>query len=134
MHQKHLLRFIKSKLKKEPNEVVIFRDGKYLTLKEVFESLQLTSHLACIYRHSSGNCPCVAVKGYDLNVDMLDMHVDKSIFHRFDKFNLKYNPFGQSRLREIFIKQAQFMLSSDTVLRIPVLIDVGEPDSWTLSG
>lgn len=23
----------------------------------------------------------------------------------FDKFNLKYNPFGQSRLREIFIKQ-----------------------------
>jgi hypothetical protein len=24
---------------------------------------------------------------------------------RFDKFNLKYNPFGQSRLREIFIKQ-----------------------------
>jgi hypothetical protein len=25
MHQKHLLRFIKSKLKKEPDEVVIFR-------------------------------------------------------------------------------------------------------------
>ena len=118
MHQKHLLRFIKSKLKKEPNEVVIFRDGKYLTLKEVFESLQLTSHSARIYCHPSGNCPCVAVKGYDLNVDMLDMHVDKSIFHRFDKFNLKYNPFGQSRLREIFIKQAQFTLSSETVLRI----------------
>ena len=42
MHQKHLLRFIKSKLKKEPHEVVIFRDGKYLTLQEVFESLSLT--------------------------------------------------------------------------------------------
>ena len=42
MHQKHLLRFIKSKLKKRPHEVVIFRDGKYLTLQEVFESLQLT--------------------------------------------------------------------------------------------
>jgi AMP deaminase len=42
MHQKHLLRFIKSKLKKEPDEVVIFRDGKYLTLKEVFESLKLS--------------------------------------------------------------------------------------------
>ncbi|KAK9824634.1 hypothetical protein WJX72_011865 [[Myrmecia] bisecta] len=85
MHQKHLLRFIKSKLRKEPDEVVIFRDGKYLTLKEVFESLRLT--------------------GYDLNVDTLDMHADKNTFHRFDKFNLKYNPFGQSRLREIFIKQ-----------------------------
>ena len=33
MHQKHLLRFIKSKLRKEPDEVVIFRDGKWLTLK-----------------------------------------------------------------------------------------------------
>ncbi len=27
--------------------------------------------------------------GYDLNVDTLDMHADKSLFHRFDKFNLK---------------------------------------------
>eukprot|EP00884_Botryococcus_braunii_P015280 jgi/Botrbrau1/2435/Bobra.0395s0056.1 len=85
MHQKHLLRFIKSKLRKEPDEVVIFRDGKYLTLREVFESLNMT--------------------GYDLNVDKLDMHADKNTFHRFDRFNLKYNPFGQSRLREVFIKQ-----------------------------
>eukprot|EP00892_Ulva_mutabilis_P012568 jgi/Ulvmu1/9684/UM055_0022.1 len=85
MHQKHLLRFIKSKLKKEPDEIVIFRDGKFLTLLEVFESLNLTA--------------------YDLNVDTLDMHADKTIFHRFDRFNLKYNPFGQSRLREVFIKQ-----------------------------
>uniref|UniRef100_A0A7N0V6I0 AMP deaminase n=1 Tax=Kalanchoe fedtschenkoi TaxID=63787 RepID=A0A7N0V6I0_KALFE len=85
MNQKHLLRFIKSKLRKEPDEVVIFRDGMYLTLKEVFESLELT--------------------GYDLNVDLLDVHADKTTFHRFDKFNLKYNPCGQSRLREIFLKQ-----------------------------
>ncbi|KAJ0734569.1 putative AMP deaminase [Helianthus annuus] len=42
---------------------------------------------------------------YDLNVDLLDVHADKSTFHRFDKFNLKYNPFGQSRLRENFLKQ-----------------------------
>ena len=54
-------------------------------LPQVFESLNLTGH--------------------DLNVDTLDMHADKSLFHRFDKFNLKYNPCGQSRLREIFIKQ-----------------------------
>ncbi|XP_061342448.1 probable AMP deaminase [Gastrolobium bilobum] len=85
MNQKHLLRFIKSKLRKEPDEVVIFRDGKYMTLKEVFESLDLS--------------------GYDMNVDLLDVHADKSTFHRFDKFNLKYNPCGQSRLREIFLKQ-----------------------------
>jgi len=42
---------------------------------------------------------------HKLNVDTLDMHADKNTFHRFDRFNLKYNPFGQSRLREIFIKQ-----------------------------
>ncbi|KAG0577068.1 hypothetical protein KC19_5G128400 [Ceratodon purpureus] len=85
MNQKHLLRFIKSKLRRDGSKVVIFRDGKYLTLKQVFESLDLT--------------------GYDLNVDLLDVHADKNTFHRFDKFNLKYNPFGQSRLREIFLKQ-----------------------------
>lgn len=46
-------------------------------------------------------CKC----SYDLNVDLLDVHADKNTFHRFDKFNLKYNPCGQSRLREIFLKQ-----------------------------
>ncbi|RWW23278.1 hypothetical protein BHE74_00025127 [Ensete ventricosum] len=35
----------------------------------------------------------------------VNVHADKSTFHRFDKFNLKYNPCGQSRLREIFLKQ-----------------------------
>ena len=85
MNQKHLLRFIKSKLKKEGHEQVIYRDGKFLNLREVFESINLS--------------------GYDLNVDTLDMHADKSTFHRFDRFNLKYNPCGQSRLREVFIKQ-----------------------------
>lgn len=72
MNQKHLLRFIKSKLKKSPDvryycayelpwrvlmviqEIVIHRDDKDLTLKEVFESLNLTA--------------------YDLSIDMLDMH------------------------------------------------------------
>ncbi|CAK7332813.1 unnamed protein product [Dovyalis caffra] len=39
IRKKNLLRFIKSKLRKEPDEIVIFRDGKYVTLKEIFESL-----------------------------------------------------------------------------------------------
>ncbi|KAK9461873.1 uncharacterized protein V1516DRAFT_711323 [Lipomyces oligophaga] len=84
MNQKHLLRFIKSKMKKCPDEKVIFRDGKVLTLAEVFESLNLTA--------------------YDLSIDTLDMHAHRDTFHRFDKFNLKYNPIGESRLREIFLK------------------------------
>ncbi|KAF9545833.1 AMP deaminase [Mortierella hygrophila] len=84
MNQKHLLRFIKSKMRTTPEDVVIFRDGKDLTLEEVFQSLKLTA--------------------YDLNIDTLDMHAHKDSFHRFDKFNLKYNPIGESRLREIFMK------------------------------
>ncbi|AFR93958.2 AMP deaminase [Cryptococcus neoformans C23] len=83
MNQKHLLRFIKSKLKKSPDEIVIHRDDKDLTLKEVFESLNLTA--------------------YDLSIDMLDMHAHQE-FHRFDRFNDRYNPTGSSRLREIFLK------------------------------
>ena len=55
MNQKHLLRFIKSKIKKSPDEIVLYRDGKSLTLKEVFESINLTA--------------------YDLSIDTLDMHV-----------------------------------------------------------
>jgi AMP deaminase len=55
MNQKHLLRFIKSKMKKFPGEEVLFRDGKRLTLAEVFKSINLTA--------------------YDLSIDTLDMHV-----------------------------------------------------------
>ncbi|TFK95642.1 AMP deaminase [Pterulicium gracile] len=89
MNQKHLLRFIKSKMKRSPDDVVIFRDGKYLTLAQVFESLKLSA--------------------YDLSIDTLDMHAHVDSWHRFDKFNLKYNPIGESRLREIFLKTDNFI-------------------------
>lgn len=76
MTSKHLLRFMKSKLKKEPDTLVSYRDGRHLTLAEVFESLGLTSD--------------------DLNIDALDVHADKSSFHRFDNFGKKNLPFGPS--------------------------------------
>lgn len=52
MNQKHLLRFIKSKMKRSPDELVTVRDGKELTLKEVFESL--------------------GFEAYDLSIDLLE--------------------------------------------------------------
>lgn len=61
MNQKHLLRFIKSKMKKSPDEVVLYRDDKHLTLREVFESINLTA--------------------YDLSIDTLDMHVSFIAHH-----------------------------------------------------
>lgn len=38
---------------------------------------------------------------------MRQAHTDS--FHRFDKFNLKYNPIGESRLRTIFLKTDNFI-------------------------
>jgi AMP deaminase len=89
MNQKHLLRFIKHKMKKSPDEIVLHRDGKHLTLREVFESINLTA--------------------YDLSIDTLDMHAHVDSFHRLDKFNLKYNPVGESRLRTIFLKTDNYI-------------------------
>ena len=89
MNAKHLLRFIKHKLRFSPDEIVIHRDNNFLTLSEVFHTLNLTA--------------------YDLSIDTLDMHAHYDTFHRFDRFNLKYNPCGQSRLREIFLKYDNLM-------------------------
>lgn len=55
MNSKHLLRFIKSKLKRSANDIVMFRDGKEMTLQDVFDSLDMTA--------------------YDLSIDTLDTHV-----------------------------------------------------------
>ena len=84
MNHKHLLRFIKKSLKTDGEEKVCKVGEKEMTMKEVFESMNLTA--------------------YDLTVDMLDVHADRNTFHRFDKFNSKYNPVGESRLREVFLK------------------------------
>jgi len=84
MNQKHLLRFIKKTLKTDGDVPVIKAGNGTMTLKQVFESMNLTP--------------------YDLTIDMLDCHADRNTFHRFDKFNAKYNPIGESRLREVFMK------------------------------
>ena len=54
MNQKHLLRFIKKKIRQCPGEVVINSKGRHYKLHEVFEKLNL--------------------RAYDLNVDNLDVH------------------------------------------------------------
>lgn len=90
MNQKHLLRFIKKTIKSNKSDLVCLgNDGKPMTLEAVFKSLNLSA--------------------YDLSVDMLDVHADRNTFHRFDKFNSKYNPIGESRLREIFLKTDNYI-------------------------
>jgi len=63
MNQKHLLRFIKKTLKNHSDEVV---SAGGMTLKQVFESMKLTS--------------------YDLTVDMLDVHAVSKQFKK-EKYN-----------------------------------------------
>ena len=103
-------------------DVVIFRDGHELTLEQVFESLKLTA--------------------YDLSIDTLDMHAHQDSFHRFDKFNLKYNPIGESRLREIFLKTdnyirgrylAELTQGSSIFRRIASLSSIDSPLSELMS-
>ncbi|XP_066495925.1 AMP deaminase 3 isoform X1 [Tiliqua scincoides] len=89
MNQKHLLRFIKHTYKTEPNRTVAERKGKKMTLKQVFESLHMDP--------------------YDLTVDSLDVHADRQTFHRFDKFNSKYNPVGASELRDLYLKTENYL-------------------------
>ncbi|TKR80967.1 hypothetical protein L596_014929 [Steinernema carpocapsae] len=89
MNQKHLLRFIKKKMKTEADTVVLEKNGRKVTMHEVFTNLGITA--------------------YDMSVDMLDVHADRNMFHRFDKFNAKYNPVGESTLREIFIKTDNYV-------------------------
>ena len=82
-------RFIKTKLQTEPDTLCIKRDGKVLSLADVFKSLKITA--------------------YELSIDTLDMHADWSVKHRFDVFNLKYSPIGEARLREIFLKTSNMI-------------------------
>ena len=110
MNQKHLLRFIKKTLKTNADEVVTITKGVPMSLADVFQSMNLTT--------------------YDLTVDMLDVHAvsrldlichpsrhltvfnrfqDRNTFNRFDKFNAKYNPIGESRLREVFLKTDNYL-------------------------
>uniref|UniRef100_A0A8C5CIU6 AMP deaminase n=1 Tax=Gadus morhua TaxID=8049 RepID=A0A8C5CIU6_GADMO len=84
MNQKHLLRFIKHSYRVDAERVVRKVDGKDVTLKELFQGLNLHP--------------------YDLTVDSLDVHAGRQTFQRFDKFNAKYNPVGASELRDLYMK------------------------------
>eukprot|EP00397_Hematodinium_sp_SG-2012_P011017 GEMP01011143.1.p1 GENE.GEMP01011143.1~~GEMP01011143.1.p1 ORF type:complete len:753 (+),score=137.96 GEMP01011143.1:48-2261(+) len=84
MNCKHLLRFMKNKLKNHSSDVVIIEDGKNVTLKDVFNRLN--------------------IEPLDLSMDKLQMWTDRTCMFRFDRFNNLYSPMGQSLLRTVFLK------------------------------
>uniref|UniRef100_A0A9L0RYP3 AMP deaminase n=2 Tax=Equus TaxID=9789 RepID=A0A9L0RYP3_HORSE len=89
MNQKHLLRFIKHTYQTEPDRIVAEKRGRKITLRQVFDSLHMDP--------------------YYLTVDSLDVHAGRQTFHRFDKFNSKYNPVGASELRDLYLKTENYL-------------------------
>lgn len=61
MNQKHLLKFIKDTYKTDAERVVMEKNGKKMTLKQVFESLKMDP--------------------YNLTVDSLDVHAVRFTDH-----------------------------------------------------
>jgi AMP deaminase len=90
MNAKFLLRFIRRKARFYGDDVVmLFKEGKPVTLREVFEDL--------------------GVNPADLSLDKLNVMADKTTLHRFDRFNAKYSPLGEPMLRTIFMKTDNYM-------------------------
>ena len=56
--------------------VCLSKDGKPMTVNELFKSMNVTSH--------------------DLSIDLLDVHADRDTFQRFDKFNAKFNQIDEN--------------------------------------
>lgn len=85
MNGKHLLRFMKKKVKRHADDIVEVKpDGQKVTLGATFDRL--------------------GIDWNDLSVDRLQVWADKGCMHRFDRFNNKYSPMGQNELRTIFLK------------------------------
>lgn len=90
MNSKRLLKYIKKKLRESPDEVV-YKDktGQLHTLSQIFTEINKTADTLCL--------------------DSLGTHSNVETFHRFDRFNSKYNPYGVPILREVFLKHDNYI-------------------------
>eukprot|EP01112_Ceratiomyxa_fruticulosa_P012622 TRINITY_DN3504_c0_g2_i1.p1 TRINITY_DN3504_c0_g2~~TRINITY_DN3504_c0_g2_i1.p1 ORF type:complete len:1316 (+),score=284.18 TRINITY_DN3504_c0_g2_i1:786-4733(+) len=88
MTRKHLIDFMMKKFETSKDEVVFSQNGNTETLSQVFERLTLN--------------------GEHLSIDALDVFAGAATFQRFDQFNSKYNPFGNTDLRSIFLKTENY--------------------------
>eukprot|EP00746_Dinoflagellata_sp_MGD_P166638 gnl/MRDRNA2_/MRDRNA2_96681_c0_seq1.p1 gnl/MRDRNA2_/MRDRNA2_96681_c0~~gnl/MRDRNA2_/MRDRNA2_96681_c0_seq1.p1 ORF type:complete len:834 (+),score=131.83 gnl/MRDRNA2_/MRDRNA2_96681_c0_seq1:100-2601(+) len=87
--QRMLMGFIRQKMRDEMDTKVLIENGREMTLREVFAS--------------------AGVEEGGINADSLCCAASMGggtadTFGRFDRFNSKYNPFGDKRLRDIFLK------------------------------
>ncbi|XP_067915964.1 AMP deaminase 3-like [Heterodontus francisci] len=89
MNQNMLLQFIRKTYKRDSERVVRENGGKKLTLRELFQCLNLNPD--------------------NMDIDALNVHADRETFQRFDRFNEKYNPVGANELRILYLKTNNFI-------------------------
>ncbi|KEG08479.1 AMP deaminase [Trypanosoma grayi] len=96
---KDLLRFIKKKAQTHANDVVDVErgTGRLITLGEMFAKLRAPKMRGAL------------VNVEELTVASLEVKAGKETFNRFDEFNGRYSPLGNSALRTLFLKTENFM-------------------------
>ncbi|RNF22559.1 putative AMP deaminase [Trypanosoma conorhini] len=99
MTAKELLSFIKKKVKKHADDIVDVEPGtgRFVTLGEFFAKLRTSQMQGA------------AVNVEDLTVALLKVKAGKDTFNRFDEFNGRYSPLGNSALRTLFLKTDNYM-------------------------
>jgi AMP deaminase len=113
MNQKHLQRFIKNKLKNEGDTIVKITLEGPVTLSQFSETLGLKPH--------------------ELSVLSLNCYADSSTYHRFDRFNSKYNPLGQPFMRELFLKTDNYMKGRFFAEIVKEVVDNLEREKYILA-
>mmetsp|Transcript_17405 Transcript_17405/g.43329 ORF Transcript_17405/g.43329 Transcript_17405/m.43329 type:complete len:966 (+) Transcript_17405:420-3317(+) len=120
MNVKHLTRFMKKKFKKCVDDIVGEQVEYVLVEEEAPENEEPSS--------SKQSCHTVSKKvkktqqislgdlarelninWSSLTINSLQMWTDRSCMHRFDRFNSKYSPLGQAKLRTLFLKTDNIM-------------------------
>ncbi|KAJ4460163.1 putative AMP deaminase [Paratrimastix pyriformis] len=86
-----LLEFIRKKLRDCPNDVVMRKDNRDITLAEMAQMCNVTER--------------------DLTLDKLQVHVTnfRKTFKRFDLFNRKFSPLSSTEFRTVFLKTDNYM-------------------------
>jgi len=95
--QRQLMHFIRRKMREEGDTPVLVEGGRVLSLCEVFSSAGIDDSEDV---NADRLCCMASVGGGGGQHDT---------FGRFDKFNAKYNPFGDKRLRDIFLKTDNYI-------------------------
>ena len=108
MTPRHLLSFIKKKLEECPGEIVSEHKGQPETLRQLFDRLgigeiNIDTLNVCSSSHMFHRSFPLFIRRCGA---VMHPFFFGCLFHRFDRFNHAYKPFGRSEIRQVFLKTA----------------------------